>query len=101
MSHTRKIIRNYLCVQFVILLLTLGAVGAALSAERTRFAAYGAPADARQESALPVDPDALLRAFIPDEPALRRLLDYAAALPAPAGCVIGLAGSVLDWFASK
>ena len=79
----------------MLLCLILGAFGACLAAERTRFLADGEPAAARQEYALPQAVETLSRR-LPDKPEPRLLAPYLAALPAPYGCMVGAAYSVWE-----
>ena len=96
MTHTRKILRVFLCIQIILLTLTLAAFGAVLAAERTRYVAQGAPAASQREAPLPIPEKWTRAAVLPDKQTVRRMLSYAAALPAPFGCAAALVCAAWD-----
>lgn len=95
MTRTQTYLRIYIRLQAVLLCLILGAFGACLAAQRTRFIADGAPEEPGQAYALPQAVETLSQR-LPDKPDKQAIAPYLAALPAPYGCMVAIAYSVWE-----
>ena len=86
--YIRKLLRVWVWLQIAVLLLTMCALCADIAAERTRFTMEGAPAAALRSSPLPFADALRETGRLPDMPPADTILRYAAALPAPTGCLV-------------